>query len=124
MSDFRFEDDVQYGDNRLPIVPRSFYRAELRYENGAGWWVAPSVEWSSEIWVDYRNTTKAPSYAVWGLGAGYRMTRGVSLFVDVRNLMDRKYISNVQAQIAATATSAAYWPGDGRAIFGGVTWAY
>lgn len=124
-SDFRFQDDAQYGDNRLPIVPEHVYRAELRYDHPAGWWVAPSVEWSAtDAWVDYANTTKAPSYAVWNLGAGWRVSERLSLFVDARNLADKAYVSNVQAQIRANAGSAAYWPGDGRSVFGGVTWTY
>ncbi|RAK67206.1 TonB-dependent receptor family protein [Phenylobacterium kunshanense] len=124
-SDFRFRNDSQYFDNRLPIVPEHVYRAELRYEHPAGWWVAPTVEWSaSDVWVDFANTTKAPSYAIWGLGAGYRVNERVALFVDARNLADKAYISNVQAQIRATAASAAYWPGDGRSVFGGVTWTF
>src|SRR5690606_21183552 len=61
LSDFRFDGDPQYGDNRLPIMPKHFYRAELRYEHPAGWFVAPSVEWSaSDVWVDFNNTAKAP----------------------------------------------------------------
>lgn len=124
-SDFRFQDDAQYGDNRLPIIPRHFYRAELRYQHPAGWFVAPSVEWSaSDIWVDYRNTTRAPSYAVFNLGAGYAVNARLKLFLDIRNLADKDYISNVQAQIAATAASAAYWPGDGRSAFGGLAWSF
>lgn len=124
LSDFRFRDDVQYGDNRLPIAPRSFYRAEVRYQHPSGWFVAPAVERSSRVWVDYRNTTRAPAYTIVNLGAGYAVSDGASVFVDVRNLTDKDYVSNVQAQIAATAASAAYWPGDGRAVFGGVTWAF
>ncbi|WP_442867742.1 TonB-dependent receptor family protein [Caulobacter sp. NIBR2454] len=124
-SDFRFDDDVQYGDNRLPIVPQHFYRAELRYEDPRGWFVAPSMEWSaSDIWVDYRNTTRASSYAILNLGVGWTVNDKVSLFIDARNLTDEAYISNVQAQISATPTSAAYWPGDGRSVFGGVTVAF
>lgn len=124
LSDFRFRDDAQYGDNRLPIAPKHFYRAELRYQHPAGWFVAPSVEWSAaDIWVDYRNTTRAASYAVWNFGAGYALDR-VTLFLDIRNVADKDYISNVQAQIAATAASAAYWPGDGRSYFGGLSWSF
>jgi iron complex outermembrane receptor protein len=122
-SDFRFDGDVQYGDNRLPIVPEHFYRAELRYEHPAGWFVAPSVEWSaSDIWVDYVNRTKAPAYAILNLNAGWAVTEKVSLFIDARNLTDKTYVSNVQAAILADpTTTAAYWPGDGRSVFGGVT---
>lgn len=54
-------------------------------------------------------------------GAGYAR---VTLFLDIRNLADKDYISNVQAQIAATPASAAYWPGDGRSVFGGLAWSF
>jgi iron complex outermembrane receptor protein len=46
-SDFRFDGDAVYGDNRLPIVPKNFYRAEVRYDDPRGWFVAPSIEWSA-----------------------------------------------------------------------------
>jgi len=120
-SDFRFDGDAQYGNNRLPIVPEHFYRAELRYEHPSGWFVAPAVEWSaSDIWVDYANTTRAPSYAVFNLGAGWTLNEQVSVFVDARNLTDKAYVSNVQAAIRGSAATAAYWPGDGRSIVGGL----
>ncbi|WP_397402219.1 TonB-dependent receptor family protein [Phenylobacterium sp.] len=125
LSDFRFDGDAQYGDNRLPIVPRHFYRAELRYDHPAGWFVAPSLEWSaSKIQVDYSNLTQAPAYAVLNLNAGYSVNDRISLFIDIRNLADKDYISNIQAQIRATAASAAYWPGDGRSVFGGLAVAF
>lgn len=125
LSDFRFDGDRQYGDNRLPIVPKHFYRAELRYDHPAGWFIAPSVEWSaSKIQVDYVNQTQAPSYAVLNLNAGYAVNERITLFLDVRNLADKAYISNVQAQIRALPATAAYWPGDGRSVFGGVQWSF
>jgi iron complex outermembrane receptor protein len=124
-SDFRFDGDAQYGDNRLPIVPEQFYRAELRYQSPKGWFVAPSVEWSaSDVTVDYRNTTTAPSYAVFNLNAGWTVTDDVSVFVDVRNLADEAWVSNVQAAILAGPATAAYWPGDGRSLFAGLTVAF
>jgi iron complex outermembrane receptor protein len=124
-SDFRFDGDVQYGDNRLPIVPEHFYRAELRYQSPKGWFVAPSVEWSaSDITVDYRNSTTAPSYAVFNLNAGWTVTDDVSAFLDIRNLADKAYVSNVQAAILTAPATAAYWPGDGRSVFAGLTVAF
>jgi iron complex outermembrane receptor protein len=121
-SDFRFDGDVQYGDNRLPIVPEHLYRAELRYEHPAGWFVAPSVEWApSDAWVDYANTTRSPSYAIVNLNVGWAVTDKISLFLDARNLADKAYVSNVQAATTASAATAAYWPGDGRSVYGGVT---
>ncbi|HEY8572713.1 TonB-dependent receptor family protein [Phenylobacterium sp.] len=124
LSDFRFEGERQYGDNRLPIAPRSFYRAELRYEHSRGWWIAPAVERASSAWADYRNTVKVKSYAIWSLGAGAALGPRTALFLDVRNITDEAYVSNVQAQILASPGVGAYWPGDGRSIFGGVTWTF
>lgn len=121
-SDFRFRNDAQFGDNRLPIVPRSFYRSEVRYDDPRGWFVAPSVEWSAtDQWIDYKNTQTAPSYAILNLNAGWKVSDKVSLFLDARNLFDKAYVSNTQAAVTWTAATATLWPGDGRSVFGGVT---
>jgi iron complex outermembrane receptor protein len=122
LSDFRFKGDVQFGDNRLPIVPKHFYRSEVRYDDPRGWFVAPSIEWSaSDQWIDYKNTKTAPGYAIVNLNAGWKVTPAVSLFLDARNLADKAYVSNIQAAVAWTAATATLWPGDGRSVFGGVT---
>ncbi|MBO9558166.1 MAG: TonB-dependent receptor [Caulobacter sp.] len=121
-SDFRFDGDAVYHDNRLPIVPEHFYRAEVRYDDPRGWFVAPSLEWSAtDQWIDYFNTQKAPGYAILNLNAGWKVTPAVSLFLDARNLADKAYVSNTQAAIRWTPTTATLWPGDGRSVFGGVT---
>lgn len=122
-SDFRFRGDVQYGDNRLPVVPEHLYRAELKYGRAAGLFVAPSVEWSiRDAFVDYRNTLKSPAYAVFNLGAGWRFEKGLKLFVDARNLTNRRYVSNFSAVTdARTASTAVFFPGDGRSVYGGVS---
>ena len=126
-SDFRFQNDAQYGDNRLPVAPRSLYRAELRYQHPSGWFAAPSMEASPfGVWVDFANTAKAPGYAVFNLNAGWTLNRKLTLFVDVRNLADKTYVSNVQPAINAQLAPGVgyYWPGDGRAVFGGVSVAF
>lgn len=120
-SDFAFRDDPQYGDNRLPVAPEHLYRAELRYEAPQGWFVAPSVEWTPQgAFVDFANTARAPSYAVAHINAGWTFRPGLSVFVDLRNVTDEAYVSNVQPVIAAGAATAAYWPGDRRSLFAGL----
>lgn len=125
-SDFRFDGDRQYGDNRLPIVPEHFYRAELKWTTTLGVWIAPSVEWSiSDVWVDFANTFKAPSYSVVNLGLGKDFDR-FSVFLDVRNLTDERYVSNVTPltnyQTTAAAGRAVFFPGDERSVYGGVAY--
>ncbi len=125
-SDFFFEDDKVYGDNRLPVVPPHLYRAELRYDHPSGWFAAPGVEWSvAESWVDYANTLKAPSYAVANLNLGWNMTPRVAAFADIRNLFDERYVSNFSAVTDARAASTAvFFPGDGRSLFVGLRLTY
>ncbi len=125
-SDFRFKGDVQYGDHRLPVVPEHFYRAELRYEHPSGWFLAPSIEWSvRDTVVDYQNTLKSPAYAIANLGAGWKLSNGLSLFLDARNLFDKRYVSNFGAITDARLVSqAVFFPGEGRSVFGGLTWRY
>jgi iron complex outermembrane recepter protein len=122
LSDFTFENDAAYGDNDLPLIPPHLYRAELRYDHTSGWFVAPSVEWTgSDIWVDYANTLKSPGYTVANLNAGWRVSERASLFVDARNLFNARYISNVTAVTdARLASTAVFWPGEGRSVFVGV----
>jgi iron complex outermembrane receptor protein len=125
-SDFRFANDVQYGDARLPVVPPHLYRAELRYDHRGGWFVAPSLEWSiRDAWVDYRNTAKSPAYAVASLNAGWTGKDGLSLFAEIRNLGDKRYVSNFSAVTdARTASTAVFFPGEGRSLFAGVSKAF
>ncbi len=124
LSDFRFEDDAQYGDNRLPVMPLSFYRAELRYDHPAGWFVAPGVEWAmTDTYADFANTKsqRSPSYSIFNLGGGYKLSDKVSFFVELRNLTDEAYVSNATPVVASTAGTAGYFPGDGRSAYAGVS---
>jgi iron complex outermembrane receptor protein len=119
-SDFRFVGDVQYGNNRLPVVPKHALRSELRL-GSEDFHVAPNVEWVPQgAWADYRNTTRTTGYTLLGLSAGARVMAGVDLFLDARNLTGEKAIGDVSAAIVATPASAIYYPVERRAIYGGV----
>ncbi len=68
-SNFRFRDDADYGDNRLPVVPKHIYRAELRIGTDA-LHIAPNVEWVPDgPFADYRNLVSTPGYALMGVTA-------------------------------------------------------
>lgn len=119
-SDFRFQDDAQYGDNRLPVVPRHLFRAELRLGPGKVH-VAPNVEWVPQgAWADYRNSLRTAGYALVGMTGGATIADGVDLFVDARNLLNEKAVGDISAAIAATDASVIFYPVERRAVFGGV----
>lgn len=120
-SDFRFDNDAVYGDNDIPGAPRHVLRAELRYRHASGWYAGPNVEWVPEgYYVDNANSLKTPAYALLGAKAGYDFGGGLKAFIDGRNLLDKTYISNTGVAATATAASALFNPGDGRAVYAGV----
>jgi iron complex outermembrane recepter protein len=119
-SDFRFVEDAQYGNRRLPVVPVHVLRSELRL-GGDDFHISPNVEWVPQgAWADYRNTTRNAGYTLWGVSAGARIKNGVDIFVDARNLTGVKAIGDVSAAISATPASAIYYPVERRAIYGGI----
>ncbi|MDQ1152932.1 TonB-dependent receptor domain-containing protein [Brevundimonas sp. SORGH_AS_0993] len=128
LSDFHFDGDKVYGDADLPVVPPHLYRAELRYDDPAGWFVAPGVEWSiKDAWVDYANTLKAPAYMVANLNMGWGVRGGLTVFADVRNLFDEAFVSNFSAVTDARrpgVSTAVFFPGEGRSAYVGVRMRY
>lgn len=119
-SDFRFRNDAQFGNNRLPVVPKNLYRAELRLGSDT-LHLAPNLEWVPKGgWADYANTTRPPGYTLIGATAGAQLREGFDLFFDIRNLTDKKAIGDISAAIAAGPNSAIYYPVERRAISGGV----
>jgi iron complex outermembrane receptor protein len=119
-SDFRFRGDAQFGDNRLPVVPRHVYRAELRI-GGESLHITPNFEWVPQgAFADYRNTVQAPGYTLIGLSAGAQLFDGVDAFLDMRNLAGENGIGDISAVITATAASAIYQPVERRAVFAGL----
>lgn len=125
-SDFRFDGDARWGDNRLPVVPQHQYRAELTWRHLSGLFVTPSVEWRiSQPFVDYANTMQAPDYALLGLAAGFDVREGLSVFIDARNLTDERYVGEFSAVTdARTASTSVFFPGEGRSVFVGLRLAY
>lgn len=125
-SDFRFEGDPRWGDNRLPVVPEHQYRAELTWRHPSGVTLTPSIEWRPKnVWVDYANTLKAPGYTLLGLNAAFDLGDHVTLYADLRNLTDERYVGEFGAVTDARAASTAvFYPGEGRSAFLGLRLAY
>lgn len=121
-SDFVFDDDAQWGDNDLPGAPHQYLRAEWLYQQIGGFYSGPTLEWVPQSYfVDNANTTRTQAYALLGWRAGYDDARGWSVYVEARNLADRRYIASTSATGVASSASALYEPGEGVAVSAGVS---
>ncbi len=121
-SDFSFDGDAVYGDNKLAGTVPHVYAAALRYRSHDGWDVAPKINWVPDGgYVDYANTFKAPGYVTFGLEGGVDVAEGLRVFVDARNLADRRYIANYTTVTSYVSSQEDFYPGEGRSVFVGFT---
>lgn len=122
-SDFHFDGDRQWGDNDIPGAPAHYLRSELRYDHPSGFFIAPHLEAVPEGYaVDMRNTLFSDAYALVGITTGIEINDHVSLFVDARNLTDKKYAATTGIITQPSASNTAQFiPGDGRSIYAGLT---
>lgn len=124
-SDFNFDGDPYYGNNELPGIPKHYLRAELLYKHASGFYAGPNVEWApGHYFADNANTLSVDPYALLNLKAGFDAGKHWSVYVEGRNLTDKRYIATVAIAGVANANSEIFNPGTGRALVGGVrfTW--
>jgi iron complex outermembrane receptor protein len=123
-SRFKFDDNASYGDNALPGIPAHFYRGELTWSAARGYFVTLNTEWSPRRYaVDMAHTLFADPYAVFGLKVGRDEKAGFSWFLEGRNLANRTYAATTGVIADARGLDAAqFLPGDGRAVYAGVSW--
>ncbi len=124
---FKFDEDSNYGDNTIAGLPPHLIRSELIWENKAGYYAGPTVEWvPMKSYVDHANTLSADPYALLGFKLGRRLENGGSWFIEAKNLTDERYAATTGVVASAGADpvnrSRNFLPGDGRGIFAGMEW--
>jgi iron complex outermembrane recepter protein len=117
-------DTYDYSGNKIAGLPPHLIRGELVWENSSGWYAGPTFEWVPvESYIDHRNTTTADPYALVGFKLGQRKEKGISWFIEAKNLTDEHYAStyNVLDTFNPSAPTQ-YLPGDGRSVYAGLQW--
>jgi iron complex outermembrane receptor protein len=123
-NDFRFENDSQFGNNRLPVIPKHLYRAGLRIGPGK-WHVEPVFEWvPSGAWADYANSFRTKGYATLNLSADVKVSDKAELFLDARNLTNKRAVGDISAVVdyrtLQPSQQAIFYPVDRRSVFAGI----
>ena len=124
-SDFRFDRDATYGNNRMPGFPPLILRGELLYRWGPGArpssYVGPTFEWvPTSAPMDNTGSLSNDPYAIFGVKAGGPIDNRWSWFLDMRNLADKKYAATTNIAANYVGTPAAYYPGNGRSAYLGL----
>jgi iron complex outermembrane recepter protein len=124
--DFRFDDDVSYGDNRIAGLPPHLLRGELMWENSQGYYAGPTFEWvPGQSYIDHRNTLCADPYFLLGFKIGRRVDDGISWFIEAKNLTDEVYVgTHGVIDNASGKDQRQFLPGDGLSVFAGVEWKF
>ena len=127
LNDFHLNQNAVYGDNRIPGIPIHVYEAQLLYEDPSGFYAGPNLQCNlSRYPVDEANTLFADSYVLLGFRAGLRRTKGFSVFIDCKNLLNERYASSIDviADARTEPNPEIFHPGDGRSFYGGISWSW
>lgn len=124
---FKFDDDAKFGDNTIAGLTPHLIRTELVFETSQGYYAGPTLEWvPQDSYVDHANTLKADAYGLIGFKLGRRAEKGVSWFIEAKNLTDETYAATTgvaaDAGPSPEAKSRNFLPGDGRSVFAGIEW--
>ncbi len=119
--DFRFVDDPVRDDNRLAGAPPHVIGLDLAWEAFDGLTLGGTLHWQPGTTpVDNLNTLFTRTFATFDLRARYELRSGIALFVEGRNLSDETYAASTLVVDQARSDQAAFIPGNGRSVYGGV----
>lgn len=112
--------------NRIPGAPENSAYGEIRWGRSAGWNAEFDARYIGDVAVNDVNSESAPSYALFGAGAGYIFDLPhwrIRNFVRFDNLLDKDYVGSV---IVNDGNGRYYEPGPGRSVLAGVAvdWKY
>ena len=126
-NNFRYRNDQAYGNGPLAGVPEHYLRTDLTYSTPGGFYVGPNIECVPRGYrVDAAGTLFTDAYFLVGAKAGIRRPNGWSLYVEARNLADKRYaattgvVSDAREPRNQGGSPAQFLPGDGRSFFAGI----
>lgn len=119
-NNFKFNNDDLFGNNELPGIPKHLLHAEVMYETKSGFYFGPTLDYSSDWYVDFANSFKANAYTLFGAKLGYALTEDFRIFAQAVNLADKEYASNTAIAAMADENSSLFNPGLERSIFFGL----
>lgn len=121
-SDFKYKNDVIFGGNQLPGLPKHFYQAQLRVDFDNGMFASVNTEYAAKMPVDYANSFYSDAYQTWGLSLGYQPDHQQwHTWIDFKNLGDKHYAATVTPGYNDKGLDMARsTPGEGFSTYAGI----
>jgi iron complex outermembrane receptor protein len=123
---FIFTGDPVFGRNRLAGVPPFLGSVELLFESSCGFFCALGADRTDgRIPVDHGGRMAYDGRTLWHARTGWRVNDAWTVFLDVRNLLDRHYIvstAGVLDLVRNPAATSIFLPGLPRSVTCGVEW--
>lgn len=119
LNEFSFDGNAAYGNNELPAAPRYAVRGEIVYRQDNGFYVGPTFDLIGRRFADFSNTYRVGSYGLLGLRAGYS-GKGWEGFAELRNLLDKDYVSALTVMDRAADDAAVLYSGAPRSAYVGI----
>jgi iron complex outermembrane receptor protein len=125
-NDFRFRNDPVFRNNQIAGAPPDVLRTALSYTRPDGFYITPALDWVPQgAFADHANTLRVPGYTLIGVQTGINFKNGVSVFVDARNLADKRFVSDISVVAdARVVPTTIFYPGDGRSVFAGIRYTF
>ncbi|MPZ39807.1 MAG: TonB-dependent receptor [Rhizobiales bacterium] len=139
-TDFRFDNDPVFGDNRMPVIPVHQLYGELGYRHASGFFGSVNLRHLSERRTTFDGSGGdafiVPAYTLFGAKIGWRAPdKSWSVFVEGRNLTDVAYVADFAPSPAVPvmqnpgpppfsftpARTPLVKPGEGRAVYAGAS---
>lgn len=127
LNDFHFRKDPVYGANRIGGIPLQVYEADLLYQAASGFYAGPNLQYIPFHYaVDQANRLFADPYSLLGFKVGFTQAKKFSVFLEVKNLANKRYASSIDPIAAAEPglNPEIFHPGEGRAVYSGVSWTW
>lgn len=139
-TDFRFDNDPVFGNNRMPVIPRHQFFGEVGYRHLSGFFGSVNVRHVSERRTTFDGSGGdafiVPAYTLLGAKVGWQAPdKSWSVFVEGRNLTDVAYVADFAPSPSVPVTqnpgpppftfspnrTPLVKPGDGRAVYAGMS---
>ena len=120
---------LDYSGRKMPQAPSNTSSIELGYKPVPDARIALELLHQGQYWMNNANTVRYPGHNLLNLRASYKFAKGWDYWLQVRNLMGKKYADSATSSFSGMGaytpnSQNQYTPGAARSVMMGITYTY